>query len=72
MPEYRVEEMRGERAVSRKLVLAPTPFAAATMATNREVTLDVDRKAWLRVTQPGRPPFEYGYLDPAAPTGVGS
>lgn len=64
MPAYLVEFMRGEDVVSVRTVTAHTPLRAASFATEREIDLKVvDRSEWLRVTTPGRPPFEYGYAD---------
>lgn len=61
MLPYLVEFMRGDEVIETKTVPAGTPFMAAVTSTGREVTLKVDRAEWIRVTPPGKPPFEYGY-----------
>lgn len=64
MPNYLVEFMEGERVTGAQTVNATSPFMAAGMATPREITFIGDRSAWIRVTPPGRLPFEYSYAKP--------
>jgi len=53
--------MKGETVDIAKTVEAGTPLSAAVEASGREVGFSIDRADWIRVTPPGRPPFEYGY-----------
>ena len=62
MLRYLVEFMQGDEVTGTRKVSAGTPFMAAVAATGREVTFKVDRSDWIRVTPPGKPPFEFGYV----------
>lgn len=64
MLNYLVELMEGDTVTSKKTVRANSPFAAAGMATTREITFMGDRTEWIRVTPPGKMPFEYSYAKP--------
>ena len=59
---YLVELMEGEAVEALGTVSAASPFVAATIGANREVSFKVDKSGpWVRVTPLGRKPFEFGY-----------
>ena len=61
MLSYLVEFMEGDVPMSSRSISATSPFMAATMASGRDMTFIGDRSSWVRVTPPGRMPFEYSY-----------
>lgn len=62
MRAYLVEFMQGDSVRESRIVDAATPFQAATAAANREISYKADCSgAWLRVTVPGRKPFDFGF-----------
>ncbi|RAZ92508.1 hypothetical protein DPM33_00975 [Mesorhizobium hawassense] len=65
MPNYEVEEMFAEKVVVAHKVLAPTPFRAAKLATNRDVTLRASEVRWIRVFEEGgrHRAYEYTFIE---------
>lgn len=63
--QYLVEFMKGETVSKSATVEANTPLEAASKLSKRDVVFSVDRADWIRVTPPGRPPLEYGYVKQA-------
>jgi len=62
MTQYLVEFMNEETVVSSRDVKASTPFMAASIAARGSmVDFHVDKADWIRVTPPGKPPFEFGH-----------
>lgn len=60
---YLVEFMEGETVVASKSVEANTPLKAASIATQRNISIIYENAAWVRVTPPGCPPLAFGYAD---------
>lgn len=52
--------MTGKTVSKSTTVEANTPLEAAAKLSKRDVVFS-DRSDWIRVTPPGRPPFEFGY-----------
>ena len=63
MPSYEVEEVVAGKVVVRHRVTAPTPFRAARLATNRDITLRASQVRWIRVFEEAKRhrPYEYGF-----------
>ena len=61
MPNYEVEEIFAGKVVMTHKVVAPTPFRAAKLATNRDVTLRTSEVRWIRVFEEDRPHRAYEY-----------
>ncbi|TPJ14338.1 hypothetical protein FJW04_17775 [Mesorhizobium sp. B2-7-3] len=70
VPSYEVEEIFAGQVVVTHKVVAPTPFRAAKLATNREITLRASEVRWIRVfEQDGRRrAYEYTFSDRPQPT----
>lgn len=54
MHTYLVERMEGDNVITGRIVNAPSPFRAASMSTDRHVTLRTWEKDWVRVTDENR------------------
>jgi len=63
MPAYVIEFIEGDEVTASITVAASTPIRAASKAAGREVDYKVDRRKLLRVLQPGREAYEFGYVD---------
>jgi len=60
--KYLVEFMAVDAVTSSLEVEASTPFLAASKASRGSmVDFSIDRADWIRVTPPGKPPFEFGH-----------
>jgi hypothetical protein len=54
MQTYLVERMEGDDVVTVRIVNAPSPFKAAALSTDRNVTVRTWEKDWIRVTDENR------------------
>lgn len=70
MPSYEVEEIFAGKVVVRHKVVAPTPFRAAKLATNRDITLRTSEVRWIRVFEEDRPHRAYEYTFTERPLSV--
>jgi hypothetical protein len=61
MPNYEVEEMFAEKVIAAHKIMAPTPFRAAKLATNRDITLRASEIRWIRVFEEDRRHRTYEY-----------
>jgi len=60
--KYLVEFMAGEAVASSQEVDASTPFLAASKAARGSMAhFSIDRADWIRVTERGKPSFEFGH-----------
>ncbi|MDG4893554.1 MULTISPECIES: hypothetical protein [unclassified Mesorhizobium] len=65
MPSYEVEEIFAGKVIVSHKIVAPTPFRAAKLATNRDVTLRNSEVRWIRVFEEDRRhrAFEYTVIE---------
>jgi hypothetical protein len=61
MPNYEVEEIFAGKVMVSHKVVAPTPFRAAKLATNRDITLRNSEVRWIRVFEEDRRHRAYEY-----------
>jgi hypothetical protein len=61
MPSYQVEEIFAGKVIISHKIVAPTPFRAAKLATNRDVTLRNSEVRWIRVFEEDRRHRAYEY-----------
>ncbi|WP_292211619.1 hypothetical protein [Mesorhizobium sp.] len=54
MQTFLVEQMEGDDVIAARIINAPSPFRAAAMSTDRQVTLRTWEKDWIRVTDENR------------------
>lgn len=54
MHTYLVERMEGDDVIAGRIINAPSPFRAASMLTDRHITLRTWEKDWVRVTDENR------------------
>ncbi|WP_036241668.1 hypothetical protein [Mesorhizobium sp. STM 4661] len=54
MQTYLVERMEGDDVIAGHIINAPSPFRAASMATDQHITLRTWEKDWVRVTDENR------------------
>ena len=53
--------MKGSVVTSQLSVISSTPFLAASIASDKRITLDVNRAGyWVRVTPKGQPAVDFG------------
>lgn len=69
MPSYEVEETFAEKVVVAHKVMAPTPFRAAKLATNRDITLRASEVRRIRVFEEDRRhrTYEYAFVERRQP-----
>ncbi|WP_165779845.1 hypothetical protein [Mesorhizobium sanjuanii] len=54
METYLVERMEGDDVIAGRIIDAPSPFRAASLATDRHITLRTWEEDWIRVTDENR------------------
>ncbi|MCV3208317.1 hypothetical protein OHD62_28495 [Mesorhizobium sp. YC-39] len=54
MQTYLVERMEGDDVIAGRIINAPSPYRAASLLTDRHITLRTWEKDWVRVTDENR------------------